>query len=107
MTFTSAGARGGDCRPRPIPDSGTVMKSKFFLAALLAIAFPLRAQQRAAAPNVIHLATALDHVTAIEFGEPVTLVAAGRDAFEIERRDDKVLIKPLSAGVATDLLVWT
>jgi hypothetical protein len=83
------------------------MKPKFLPGFLLALAFPLGAQERAAAPQVIHLGTALDHLTAIEFGEPVELVAAGSDAFDIQRQGDKVLIKPLSAGVATDLLVWT
>ena len=83
------------------------MQTKFLLGALLAFVFPLGAQERAAAPRVIHLGTALDHLTAIEFGEPVDLVAAGSDAFDIQRQGDKVLIKPLAAGVATDLLVWT
>lgn len=83
------------------------MRIKSLLGLLLAIAFPVLAQERASVPNVIHLATALDHLTAIEFGEPVTLVAAGSDSFEVERQGDKVLVKPLAAGVATDLLVWT
>src|SRR5579859_4869663 len=54
-----------------------------------------------------HLATALDHITVLEFSEPVTLAAAGSSAFSIERSDNKVLIKPLKAGVSTDLFVWT
>lgn len=83
------------------------MKSKFLLGFILSAAISLNPQERAAAPKVIHLATALDHLTAIEFGEPVTLVAAGSDAFEVERQDDKVLIKPVAPGVATDLLIWT
>lgn len=83
------------------------MSTKVFLAFLVATAFPLRAQERAPVAKVIHLATALDHLTAIEFGEPVTLVAAGSDAFDIQRQEDKVLIKPLAAGASTDLLVWT
>jgi hypothetical protein len=54
-----------------------------------------------------HLATALDHITVLEFSEPVTLAATGSSAFSIERSDNKVLIKPLKAGVSTDLFVWT
>jgi hypothetical protein len=57
--------------------------------------------------EVIRVHTALDHITVIEFGEPVTMAAAGSPAFRIERQEDKVLIEPLKAGAATDLLVWT
>jgi hypothetical protein len=53
------------------------------------------------------VATALDHLTVLEFGEPVTMAAAGSSAFQIERHDDKVFIKPLKAGDSTDLFVWT
>ena len=57
--------------------------------------------------EVIHVATALDHLTVLEFGEPVTMAATGSPAFQIERHDDKVFIKPLKAGASTDLFVWT
>jgi hypothetical protein len=57
--------------------------------------------------DVIRVATALEHLTVIECGEPVTMVAAGSAGFQIARRDDKVLIKPLESGVSTDLFVWT
>jgi hypothetical protein len=57
--------------------------------------------------EVVQVATALDHLTVLEFGEPVTMAAAGSSAFQIERRDDKVFIKPLKAGASTDLFVWT
>lgn len=57
--------------------------------------------------DVVHIATALDHLTVLEFGEPVTMAAAGSTAFEIERHADKVFIKPLKSGASTDLLVWT
>ncbi len=57
--------------------------------------------------EVIHVATSLDHLTVLEFGEPVTMAAAGSPAFQIERHEDKVFIKPLKAGVSTDLFVWT
>jgi Conjugal transfer protein len=57
--------------------------------------------------DVIHVATALDHLTVLEFGEPVTMAAAGSPAFQIERHEDKVFIKPLKAGASTDLFVWT
>jgi hypothetical protein len=57
--------------------------------------------------DVIRVATALDHLSVLEFGEPVTMAAAGSSAFQIERHDDKVFIKPLKAGASTDLFVWT
>ncbi len=57
--------------------------------------------------EIVHVATALDHLTVLEYGEPVVMVAAGSNAFQIERHQDKVFIKPLKAGVATDLFVWT
>jgi hypothetical protein len=34
-------------------------------------------------------------------------VAAGSQAFQIERHEDKVFIKPLKLGASTDLLIWT
>jgi hypothetical protein len=62
----------------------------------------------AATPSeVVHVATALDHLTVLEFGEPVTMAASGSQAFQIERHDDKVFIKPLKASASTDLFVWT
>jgi hypothetical protein len=57
--------------------------------------------------EVVQIATALDHLTVLEFGEPVTMAAAGSSAFQIERHGDKVFIKPLKAGASTDLFVWT
>jgi len=57
--------------------------------------------------DVIHVATALDHLTVLEFGEPVTMAATGSTAFQIERHEDKVFIKPLKTGASTDLFVWT
>jgi hypothetical protein len=76
------------------------------ICAVSASADDLKA--RAAAPSdVTHVATAIDHLTVLEFGEPVTLAAAGSTAFQIERHEDKVFIKPLKSGASTDLFVWT
>lgn len=60
-----------------------------------------------ASSNAVHVSTALDHLTVLEFGEPVTMAAAGSTAFQIERHEDKVFIKPLKTGASTDLFVWT
>ena len=59
-------------------------------------------------PNaVVRVATALNHLTVLEFHEPVTMAAAGSSDFQIEREANKVFIKPIKSGVATDLFVWT
>ena len=57
--------------------------------------------------NAVHVATALNHLTVLEFHEPVTMVAAGSSDFQIERQEDKVFIKPTKSGISTDLFVWT
>ncbi len=57
--------------------------------------------------SVTHVHTALGHVSLLEFKEPVTAAAAGSKIFHIERLENKVLITPLKAGIATNLFVWT
>ena len=56
---------------------------------------------------VIHVATALNHLTILEFHEPVTMAAAGSSDFQIERQENKVFVKPMKSGASTDLFVWT
>src|SRR5215472_8403485 len=61
-----------------------------------------------ASPNaVVRVATALNHLTVLEFHEPVTMAAAGSSDFQIARESNKVFIKPIKSGAATDLFVWT
>lgn len=55
----------------------------------------------------VHIATALNHLTVLEFHEPVTMAAAGSSDFQIERQEDKVFIRPQKPGASTDLFVWT
>ncbi len=58
--------------------------------------------------QVQHIETALNHLTVIDLGEPViTLAVADPDAFQVERHDDKVFLKPLKEGASTNLFVWT
>jgi hypothetical protein len=65
-------------------------------------------QSNSPGPNlVVHVATALNHLTVLEFHEPVTMAAAGSSDFQIEREANKVFIKPTKQGGATDLFVWT
>lgn len=100
----------GDTRFRPSRDEGSVMKRALMFVLMICAAFgwadELKVGQPASA-EVIHVATALDHLTVLEFGEPVTMAAAGSPAFQIERHEDKVFIKPLKTGASTDLFVWT
>jgi hypothetical protein len=58
--------------------------------------------------RVIRVETAKDHLTVIELGEPVTMVAVGnQNAFSIERRENKVFVKPIEDDSETNLFIWT
>ena len=57
--------------------------------------------------DAVHVATALNHITVFEFGEPVSSAAVGSGAFQVEWRESRVYVKPLRAGASTDLFVWT
>jgi hypothetical protein len=68
----------------------------------------LSQQSSTPTPNaVVHVATALNHLTVLEFHEPVTMAAAGSSDFQIEREANKVFVKPIKSGASTDLFVWT
>jgi len=57
--------------------------------------------------RIVHLKTALNHLTVIEVGEPVVEVAAGSPSFKVEWRENKVFVQPTEADAATDLFIWT
>ena len=57
--------------------------------------------------KIVHVETALNHLTVIEVSEPVTMVAAGSPSFKVERRDNKVFVQPLEEGQSTNLFIWT
>src|SRR5438309_1766394 len=57
--------------------------------------------------RIVHVQTALNHLTVIEVGEPVTTVAAGSSAFKIEWRENKVFVQPTEPNLATNLFIWT
>ena len=59
------------------------------------------------ANRIVHLVTALHHLTVIEVGEPVAMAAAGSNAFKIERKDDKVFVQPQEENASTNLFIWT
>lgn len=85
----------------------TPILTSFCCLAFIATAASQDAQAPVNAGKAIHVATALNHLTVLEFQEPVTLVAAGGLEFQIERQDNKVFVKPLKSGVSTNLFVWT
>jgi hypothetical protein len=57
--------------------------------------------------KVIHVHTALNHLTVLEMSEPVSTVAVGSPVFKVEWRENKVFIEPTEPDVATNLFVWT
>ncbi len=81
--------------------------SLIVVSSLFAIA-ALSQQSGTPSPNaVVHVATVLNHLTVLEFHEAVTMAAAGSSDFQIEREANKVFVKPIKSGAATDLFVWT
>jgi Conjugal transfer protein len=57
---------------------------------------------------IVRVETARDHLSVIELSDPVTMVAVGnQNAFTIERRENKVFVKPIEDGASTNLFIWT
>jgi len=89
------------CERNPQKDSahGTkgIMTRFVQLIALSALfaGSALAQQPNSPSPNtVVHVATALNHLSVLEFHEPVTMAAAGSSDFQIEREANKVFIRP-------------
>lgn len=57
--------------------------------------------------QILHVETALNHLTVLEMTEPVSTVAVGSPVFKVEWRENKVFIEPTEGSVATNLFVWT
>ena len=88
------------------------MKRVVLMFAVLASAFiPAVAQmietQTSDRTNIVHLKTALNHLTVIEVAEPVMQVATGSPSFKVEWRENKVFVQPTEADAATNLFIWT
>jgi hypothetical protein len=86
------------------------MKTSASLILIYSLCAIAAFSQQAGTPSpnsVVHVATALNHLTVLEFHEPVTMAAAGSSDFQIERESNKVFVKPIKSGAATDLFVWT
>lgn len=82
-----------------------------FFVAIAAISYPARAQkvevEKPERGKIVHVQTALDHLTVLEMSEPVSTVAVGSPSFKVEWRENKVFIEPTEPDVATNLFVWT
>lgn len=81
---------------------------KLLMFIPLVLASMVAEAQTTSQTQIRHVETSLNHLTVLEFGEPVTTLAiADPDSFRVEQHDDKVFIEPLRQGVATNLFVWT
>src|SRR5215475_7121633 len=63
--------------------------------------------QKADRMKITRLATAQNHLSVLEFNEPVKEVAVGSSNFKVEWRENKVFIQPLEPNAATNLFIWT
>lgn len=86
--------------------------SIILIIAVLAAAWtPLFAQkierETSDRTQIIHLKTALNHLTVIELREPVIQVATGSQSFKVEWRENKVFVQPTESDASTNLFIWT
>jgi hypothetical protein len=90
---------------------GKMKRLWIVFAALILMAVPAWAQrvtaQKSDRNQIVHLHTALNHLTVIEVGEPVTAVAAGSPTFKVEWRENKVYVQPTEENISTNLFIWT
>jgi len=81
------------------------------IMALAAAWVPLLAQkierETGDRTQIIHLKTALNHLTVIELREPVIQVATGSQSFKVEWRENKVFVQPTESDASTNLFIWT
>jgi len=88
-----------------------VNKTWISFAAVVALSWPAWGQkvevQKPDRGQILHVQTALNHLTVLEMTEPVSTVAVGSPVFKVEWRENKVFIQPTEPNVATNLFVWT
>ena len=79
--------------------------------AVAVLSWPARGQkvevQKPDRGQILHVQTALNHLTVLEMTEPVSTVAVGSPVFKVEWRENKVFIQPTEPNVSTNLFVWT
>jgi len=81
------------------------------ITALVTATIPALAQKIERETNdgtqIVHLKTALNHLTVIELREPVIQVATGSQSFKVEWRENRVFVQPAEADASTNLFIWT
>jgi len=81
------------------------------ITALTAAWVPLLAQkierETGDRTQIIHLKTAMNHLTVVELREPVIQVATGSQSFKVEWRENKVFVQPTESDASTNLFIWT
>ena len=81
------------------------------ITALVTATIPVLGQKIERETNdgsqIVHLKTALNHLTVIELREPVIQVATGSQSFKVEWRENKVFVQPSEPDVSTNLFIWT
>ena len=78
----------------------------FAMATLAAFGQKIETQ-KADRMRITRLATTPNHLSIIEFNEPVKEVAVGSSNFKVEWRENKVFVQPLEPEAVTNLFVWT
>ena len=87
--------------------------NRFWISSVLAAALTCPAWgqkvevEKPDSDKIIHVQTALNHLTILEMNQPVDTVAVGSPVFRVEWRGSKVFIEPTDPNVATNLFVWT
>src|SRR5258708_16479418 len=80
-------------------------------AAVAALSWPAWGQkvevQKPSRCQILHVQTALNHLTVLEMTEPVSTVAGGSPVFKVESRQNKLFIEPTQETVATTLFLST
>jgi len=81
------------------------------ITALVTATIPALAQKIERETNdgsqIVHLKTALNHLTVIELREPAIQVATGSQSFKVEWRENRVFVQPVEADASTNLFIWT
>jgi hypothetical protein len=81
------------------------------IAVLVTTSIPVLGQKIERETNdgsqIVHLKTALNHLTVIELRDPVIQVATGSQSFKVEWRENKVFVQPTEADTSTNLFIWT
>lgn len=85
----------------------TILVITVITAAAIPVVGQKIARETSDHSQIIHLRTALNHLTVIELREPVVQVATGSQSFKVEWRENKVFVQPREPDASTNLFIWT